>query len=570
MPQHAVLRIERADIIESVRNAAPIILEELSRGTHSAAVAINPGGHTTTSRSSLLSLIFARYDPKNLGIIDFHGPNRNYAREQLGGINLSLAAGDERMRNHALYNYSNKYANLKSEIAASYVRHLLAREADPGLPMDDSLSETLQELFETFFPGKQFVGPKPTSDGRLLFNVRTPNGSEHDIDDLSTGEKEVLYGYLRLRNAAPRNSVLLIDEPELHLNPRLIHGLAAFYHRHLATALGSQLWLVTHSDTLIREAVGEAGFSVFHLQAAGQYDGDNQISEVSVGQPVEELIISLIGDLASYRPGAKMIIFEGDDETKLDCQLVSTLFPEFANEVNMIAGGSKVRVSNLYELLDKARRVGQLPGRFYAIVDADGAPGSGLHGPTTYEWDAYHIENYLLEPEYLRIVLNDLNLANGAVKDVKSVDTALLECARHTVPKFIGQLIEKRVNRDLVGHINLRFDPGRQDVGRALSEAAAKSGKLVSRHIASSLSPAALEAEQHEMQAKFDLELADGSWRKTLRGREILTRFVSLYGGGLSYLRFRDLIIARMRDAHFMPLGMASVLNKISAHRWND
>ncbi len=61
----------------------------------------------------------------------------------------------------------------------------------------------------------------------------------------------MLYGYLRIRNAAPKHSVLLIDEPELHLNPRLIKGLASFYHRHLGKALGNQLWLVTHSDALI-------------------------------------------------------------------------------------------------------------------------------------------------------------------------------------------------------------------------------------------------------------------------------------------------------------------------------
>ncbi|QKQ74600.1 ATP-binding protein [Nostoc sp. TCL240-02] len=61
------------------------------------------------------------------------------------------------------------------------------------------------------------------------------------INELSSGEKEVLYGYLRLRNTAPRNSVLLMDEPELHLNPRLISGLASFYHKNLGKPLGNQL-----------------------------------------------------------------------------------------------------------------------------------------------------------------------------------------------------------------------------------------------------------------------------------------------------------------------------------------
>lgn len=89
-------------------------------------------------------------------------------------------------------------------MAAAYVRHLIAVQAEPNLPADDALTSTLKELFTTFFPGKEFLGPRPTGDGRLLFPVRLANGGEHDIDELSSGEKEVLYGYLRLQNAAPR------------------------------------------------------------------------------------------------------------------------------------------------------------------------------------------------------------------------------------------------------------------------------------------------------------------------------------------------------------------------------
>src|SRR5262249_43443257 len=154
----------------------------------------------------------------------------------------------KRLREHALYGYGNKYANIKSEMASTYVRDLLASQADTEYHPDASLIETVKELFASFFPGKTFLGPRPTSDGGLLFPVRTPSGAEHDIDELSAGEKEVVYGYLRLRNSAPRHSVILIDEPELHLNPRLIRGLARFYHRHLSMAQDNQLWLVTHSD----------------------------------------------------------------------------------------------------------------------------------------------------------------------------------------------------------------------------------------------------------------------------------------------------------------------------------
>ena len=83
------------------------------------------------------------------------------------------------------------------------------------------LSETLQELFNIFFPGKRFLGPVPTEEGSLNFPVEVEEGATHDINELSSGEKEVLFGYLRLRNSAPKYSVILLDEPELHTEPSL-------------------------------------------------------------------------------------------------------------------------------------------------------------------------------------------------------------------------------------------------------------------------------------------------------------------------------------------------------------
>ena len=260
--------------------------------------------------------MFRTYLPQDVGVIDYHGPNRNYSRERLGSVNLTIESSEQKLRQHALYNYANKYANLKTEMASAYIRHLITRQADANAEVDDALTATLKELFQTFFPGKEFLGPRPTEDGRLLFPVRTESGSEHDIDELSSGEKEVLYGYLRLQSAAPLNSIILIDEPELHLNPRLVSGLAAFYYRHLASKLNNQLWLVTHSDTLIREAVAQSHFAVFHIHPATA-GVVTQASRVKAGEELDRVIIALVGDLATYRPGAKVVVFESTESRSL-------------------------------------------------------------------------------------------------------------------------------------------------------------------------------------------------------------------------------------------------------------
>jgi AAA domain, putative AbiEii toxin, Type IV TA system len=286
--------------------------------------------------------------------MEFFSASRQYTRETVAGVNLDVSGAAEQRRQSALYNMQNKDAGLKTEMASAYVRQLLASEAGNPAGAEDSLIESLQELFATFFPGKTFIGPRPTSDGSVEFPVELQDGSSHDVDELSAGEKEVLYGYMRLRNSTPANSVILVDEPELHLNPRPIRGLARFYSNHLVVGHRNQLWLISHSDTLLREAVNLEGFDVYHMRLGDRGRPDeNQATLVEPGDEIEQLVIELVGDLAAYRPGAKVVLFEGGGDVEFDVRMVGRLFPEFDTAVNAIAAGGKREVGALHGVLER-------------------------------------------------------------------------------------------------------------------------------------------------------------------------------------------------------------------------
>jgi len=231
------------------------LMSELAAPIVRGAFNIPPGEIPRITPSLVLSIVFSTFRPTEIGVIDYHGAQRHYGREQVQGINLNLEAAEQQRIQSTLYNYANKYTNVKGEMAASYVKELLAEAAGIPRPEQSSLTNTLKDLFATFFPDKKFLGPQPTPEGSLKFPVETQSGSRHDLDELSAGEKGILYGYLRIRNSAPRYSIILLDEPELHLNPRLIRGLPEFYKKNLGEALGNQIWLVTHSDALLREVV---------------------------------------------------------------------------------------------------------------------------------------------------------------------------------------------------------------------------------------------------------------------------------------------------------------------------
>ena len=394
----------------------PEFIAELAQPTLSGIINIEPGGRMKVRQSSVLPVVFTLYKPREIGLLDYHGAQRHYGREQVGAVNISLDQANQVQSAHALYNYANKYANVKSEMAASYMREILAEQAGVPKASQSTLTNTLKELFETFFPEKKFLGPIPTVEGGLSFPVETKGGSRHDLDDLSAGEKEILYGYLRIRNSAPRFSIILIDEPELHLNPRLIRGLPQFYRKNLGLALENQIWLVTHSDALLREAVGKDGFHVYHMQpctvisAAGTVGTTlNQLKPMEVKSDVDLALADIVGDLAAFQPDRRVVIFEGGGDADFDRWMTSTLFPDFASEYNLISGSNKNKVKALHEVLNRAFERGDIKTKFYAITDSDyDQDGKTSQAVNRYEWPVYHIENFLLDADILAQVVSPL------------------------------------------------------------------------------------------------------------------------------------------------------------------
>ena len=283
-------------------------------------------------------------------------------------------------------------------------------------------------MFKEFFPGKIFLGPKPSKTGGIDFPVQLENGTVHDINDLSSGEQEVLYGYLRLRNSAPKNSVILLDEPELHLNPRLIAGLPRFYKKHVGQKLGNQIFLITHSDTFLREAMKEKDYQVYHIKppfSISSYE-DNQIKSVNVNSDLEEALVDLVGDLATYSPDKKIVLLEGEN-SEFDLKMISKLFPKFSESVNLLSVGSKYTVNKLHELLEEANKKGELNTKFFSIVDKDLDEKTVNRSSRAFQWDVYHIENYLLDEYYLSKSINGFLSGDVYIED--QVFKLLIECA---------------------------------------------------------------------------------------------------------------------------------------------
>lgn len=550
---------------EMISSVEEDVLQDLSKDLIFASLRIpnDLKQRITINNSVLLQIVCSQFDPQNIGILDYHGPQRTYQREQVGGVNLNIETTEQQTSQSALYNYNGKYSNIKSELAASYIRDLIAEKSGKERNSGSSLIETLKELFSTFFPGKHFNGPVPTTDGRLSFPVYTDSGIKFDINDLSSGEKEILYGYLRLYNLSPRNSTLLLDEPELHLNPRLVRGLPQFYQKHLSDKLDNQIWLLTHSDAMLREALQTENTKVFHmLPAENIIETENQIRLITAADETEKAIIDLVGDLATYKPGAKLVVFEGGGDTEFDVQMVTTLFPEFEKNVNQISGGGKYRVRNLHALLAKANETGVFPIKVFSINDKD-SDKQGTNNDNALTWDVYHIENYLLDTNSILQALNDLESVRKRPYTLDEIEEYLLNCAKETMNGLIIHLLREDAYMILKDVIDLGIDPNSKNISESLFNSITRLTNRMNKDVQEKLTIAKLRVQEEKMREEFVNDLSSGEWRKTFRGREILKKFTNQYCNNIPYESFRNLILARMRDNNYRPEGMKTIINKI-------
>jgi len=522
-----------------------------------------PIGQTPQIQNSIaLSVIFSTFRPRDIGVIDYHGAQRHYSRELVQGVNLNLDANVQQRSQLTLYNSAAKYNNVKSEMASSYLREILAEKAGVLNSTQHSLTTTLQELFATFFPEKEFLGPQPTSGGALSFPVKVGD-AYHDLDELSAGEKEILYGYLRIRESAPRFSIILIDEPELHLNPRLIRDLPQFYQKNLGEALGNQIWLVSHSDALLRQVVGMVNYNVFHMLPCNMVSAsESQLKPLAADADLQRALVDLVGDLASYRPNGKVVIFEGGGDSDFDQTVTASLFPALQEQANLISGSNKARVRALHETLERAAKKGQLPFQFFAVTDRDSGDGvSEASSINTFSWDVYHIENYFLSASHISQVLNSLSVANTLSEE--AIADELRECARETLPQLLRHELAEFANENLIGAIDTGTDPRRGDLARELHSAVKRSLERLLSVGNQVLSEEGIRNKEASLRSSYQAALADGSWISTFRGRDVLRRFAGKHVSSVSYEVFRNLIISRMREEGYQPFGMKIVIDKI-------
>src|SRR5262249_39436046 len=119
--------------------------------------------------------------------------------------------------------------------------------------------------------------------------VETPEGMEHTLDQLSSGEQEALGLMYFVRRLSAKGGALLIDEPELHLHPALQRSL---FQTLQGISAPAHDMITTHSPRLV---VASSLDAVLHMSPSTRGD-TNQLTRAGT----EEARLELLSDLGVH------------------------------------------------------------------------------------------------------------------------------------------------------------------------------------------------------------------------------------------------------------------------------
>ena len=213
-------------------------------------------GKNGMGKTSLLDYI-AHVVPEGLnGIYDISYILDNQIYDQLqnhmtygNGIHYNIPAFLEHLIYIPAQITTQEEMDSLNALLLEYIDHCIYDEGFTSLKAYKMLQENINEIFHDFdltFKFKKIDAKSKIS----LFESK--NGTEFSANELSTGEKTLLFKILNLYLQKARNKVILIDEPELSLHPEWQNKVLKLYEN-FALKNNCQIIIATHSPHIIAQ-----------------------------------------------------------------------------------------------------------------------------------------------------------------------------------------------------------------------------------------------------------------------------------------------------------------------------
>lgn len=180
----------------------------------------------------------------------------------------------------------NLISNLPSAIANRIYTEIIKNEDLPAKESREKVCEEINSIFKCMDLEVEFVGLSKDEDTVPMFKDST--GNEFDIENLSSGEKQLFLRALSLKFLNANNSIILIDEPEISLHPQWQRKIIDVYE---GIGENNQLIIATHSPHVVGDTKREQ-LRVLRRDENGVSIVDNDKLDETYGHTVESILMN--------------------------------------------------------------------------------------------------------------------------------------------------------------------------------------------------------------------------------------------------------------------------------------
>jgi hypothetical protein len=449
-----------------------------------------------------------------------------------GDQNIQFGAGDaqQQLQSH-MSNPTMKYARLKQTIIQNIMLSQDGREM---------IGNEFNLIFDNLLPEKKLAGISMNQLGLLKILVRDIDAQKtFDIDQMSSGEKGLVLTFLFLRLSMQKGGIVLLDEPELHLNAAVQEKILSFLIDHCVNPLSLQVFLCTHSPEIVRDAYEREDCRLFHLRA-----GDDLTPILRQDQQELFEVFERLGSSPADVLFARGNIYvEGEH----DSQILQAGFPALLSGFKITALGGRAEIEREFPNLQNEEKSGRLRKGQLFVLDRDRQP-TALRSSVLVkvrQLNRYCIENYLLDADII------YDMVSSHAKNKASVDS------RGKFPSVIEELAFSQTSgiamKDVYSTLvpespGMRVDDFK---GKTIEETAeVLSGRL------GRIRAALADLDSDKWRAKFvDLCIKrkadiDGEWRSSWKdlcsGKDLIDDLYVRYEISMKKVEFKKEIIRRM------------------------
>lgn len=425
---------------------------------------------------------------------------------------------------------ATKYQRLKQVLVQGFILN----PAGPAW-----LDSEFNEIFQTLIPGKQFDSISIGHHGQLKIIIRdTKTSKRFDIDSMSSGEKGIILTFLLIRQSITNGGILLIDEPELHLNPAVCQKLLPYLIAQ-CTANDAQAIVCSHSGEILATAYERDDCGLFHIRSGTDISKIHTEDLFEATEALKRLGIST-DDVLFYKGN---LFVEGPH----DVEILKEGFYDTITGFKISYLNGRKELEKTIPNLVSADSKGKLNKLNVFVFDNDNnsVEYQNTSNVKTLQWQRYCLENFLLDEEILfdliKLHASSPPASRGEFKsDMKGLAfSQLQDLAIRQV--YVSKNFESpglRTGEVDGKDINI--------VAKSISERLSAIGEQLRDFKAEKWSSNFIEEVQTE-QSRLDNDWS-GSWLEKCDGKKLINSLYRKYTINLSQIVFKKHVMQQMKN----------------------